>query len=141
MDAKDDLKGLEEAIERAEEEHRRRENEREERARLNELEKKRSREEENEKLKVKLEMAEEIFRWGKEFSQSDLYKRLVALHCGSACYSSFWGHSKNGRAFGCYSSLSLKEDGTFYYSTRYKWMNGGAYNRQPLKSREKWLRR
>lgn len=127
MDVKDGLKLLEEAIERTEENKRRREKEGEERARLKELEEERSREEENKKLKVKLEMAEEIFRWGKEFSQSDLYKRLRNVSIGSpVCYTSFWGHRRDGRAFGCISNLWLEEGGTFFYRTRYKWMNGGG---------------
>lgn len=126
MDEKRVLKDLEEVVERVEERRRRDERQSEMRRKQTEKEEEMFWEEESRKMKEKLEMTEEIFRWGREFSQSDLYKRLDALGYGLTSYRSFWGHRRNGRNFGCNSELHLMKDGTFFYTTTYKWMNGGG---------------
>lgn len=71
----------------------------------------------------KLRLAEDIIRWSRKFCRSEEYRRLRRIDFSDylTFYCSWWGHKREGRGFGCVSQLYLRKDGTFYYSTRYKW--------------------
>lgn len=79
---------------------------------------------EGKKLGEKLRLAEDIFRWGREFSRGKEYRKLLKIHNIRdylPLHRSWWGHEREGRGFGCVSELHLRRDGTLYYNTRYKW--------------------
>ena len=130
IDMENNLKDLERTIGIAEKRLGRKKEKKEEEKRLVDLADRRFWEQEDEKLKVKLELTKDIFEWGKNFSQSSLYKRLTTLAAENSGisiwgYSSFWRHKRDGKDQRRIAQLDLKEGGTFFYSGWYKWMGCG----------------
>ena len=82
--------------------------------------------EEGKKLDEKLKLAEDIFRWGRGFSRSEEYRRLLDILSDDSLwfYGGGWGHERSGDN-GRWSRLYLRRDGTLYYWAGYKWMPCG----------------
>ncbi len=83
-----------------------------------------------EKLKdKKIRIANDIFKWAREFSQTGHYNRLVkismpyiALEKGVYVYGGGWGHkTPKYDDDGCWSRVYLEPNGSLYYVGGYKW--------------------
>jgi hypothetical protein len=106
----------------------------EEQRRMDEERKKAWKRVENEKklLPWKLEMAQDIFSWGKKILASEEWRLLKKLDItwGMAITvygSADWGHTKS-RGCGASSGLYLHDDGSFGYSYRAGWTHSRGFN-------------
>jgi|TARA_Y100000310_G_scaffold314262_1_gene363457 hypothetical protein len=80
----------------------------------------------------KLEMAQDIFRWGREILASEewcLFKELdITWGKAITVYGSAdWGH-RISRGCGASSGLSLHDDGSFGYSYRAGWTHSRSFS-------------
>ncbi len=86
---------------------------------------------EEEHADEKRALADTIFSWARDFSQTDLYHRLLdavlpaVLPDGRKLYvfSGGWGHELpyDSNRYGCWSRLYLLLEGNFFYAAGYKW--------------------
>ncbi len=75
-------------------------------------------EKEKKLLPKKLDMAKEIFVWGREFQKTQVFDYLRSVPLPS----SNWGHVKGNDDPGRWSTLYLTKEGCFHYKPGYKWM-------------------
>src|SRR3989344_451871 len=88
----------------------------------------------------KLKLAEQIFGWAAEFTQTRAYKRLLKIakeypHMRDyiEIHADGWGHeAKYTDDNGCWSYISLYPNGSLAYEEGYKWM--GVHNRLAFNS-------
>ncbi|MDE1761901.1 MAG: hypothetical protein KGH59_00195 [Candidatus Micrarchaeota archaeon] len=79
---------------------------------------------ENVLLGAKLALSGRIFAWGKNFLQSETYRRLRRINKDSdiELYAGGWGHKNvEGDCFGCWSRIRVGDDGAIEYLHGYKW--------------------
>ena len=76
------------------------------------------------KLDEKLAIFKEIESFGKEFVRSKIFKRLSKLgDYRIEIYGGEWGHvSPSDHSHGCWSYVSIDEEGKLTYNAGYKWM-------------------
>lgn len=85
---------------------------------------------EGRKFDEKLRLAEEVFRWCREFCRTDEYRKLLArgisfaqdLEDSLQFYYGGWGHERGNGDCGRGSRLCLRKDETLFYCAGYKWM-------------------
>lgn len=79
-------------------------------------------------LEKKVQMAEGIFTWAADFSQTELYKRIskISIERGVYVFGGGWGHRvPYDDGYGCWSRMYLKLNGSLFYWAGYKWMPTG----------------
>lgn len=85
---------------------------------------------EEEHADEKKAVADTIFSWARDFSQTDLYHRLLdaVLPAGLRerklyVFGGGWGHELpyDSNSYGCWSRLYLLPEGNFFYAAGYKW--------------------
>lgn len=78
---------------------------------------------EREHREEKLKLFSSIETWAKRFIKTGIYKKLLELDNRIDIYGGEWGHEcPSDDSHGCWSFVTLYEDGRFKYNAGYKWM-------------------
>ncbi len=85
-------------------------------------------------------LADSIFSWAKEFSQTEIYhdllKKALNQNDGVYVFGHYWGHEiPYNFIFGCWSQLCLKPDVSFVYNAGYR--SHGTSTKFSIKTPEK----